>query len=194
MLGIWRSGSDIAALTGQAQLPHMIPVINGKSWPYTERLTYSAGEPVRWRWINASDSDAQHHSSHVIVGVLQDGFVGQSVGDGHLGRHSVRTVIDVVSVTPHWRMARSTALIASGPPLRTKAKRVACPSRSSAFPAVTSKFRSGRWCRFLTYPPSNPTINSLHGLFDEPVANTSAEVCSRFPTFIVRLRTVPAVA
>src|SRR5450755_4062140 len=31
---------------------------------------------------------------------------------------SVRTVIDVVSVTPHWRMARSTALIASGPPLR----------------------------------------------------------------------------
>jgi len=107
---------------------------------------------------------------------------------------SVRTVIDVVSVTPHWRMARSTALIASGPPLRTKAKRVACPSPSSAFPAITSKFRSGRWYRFLTYPPSNPTINSLHGLFDEPVANTSADFCSRFPTFIVRLRTVPAVA
>jgi hypothetical protein len=90
-------------------------------------------------------------------------------------------------------MARSTALIASGPALRTKAKCVECPSRSSAFPAITSKFRS-RWCPFLTYPPSNPTIYSLHGLFDEPVANTSADFCSRFPTFIVRLRTVPAVA
>src|ERR1700722_17693151 len=103
---------------------------------------------------------------------------------------SVRTVIDVVSVTPHWRMARSTALIASEPPLRTKAKRVACPSRSSAFPAITSKFRSGRWCRFLTYPPSNPTINSLHSRCDEPVASASADFCSRLPTFIVRLRTV----
>ena len=56
VLGIWRSGSDVAALRGQVPtLPHIIPVINGKSWPYTERLTYAAGEPVRWRWINASD-------------------------------------------------------------------------------------------------------------------------------------------
>ena len=42
-------------------LPHMIPDINGKSWPYTERLTYTAGEPVRWRWINASDGGHPMH-------------------------------------------------------------------------------------------------------------------------------------
>jgi FtsP/CotA-like multicopper oxidase with cupredoxin domain len=61
VLGIWRSGSDLAAVRGQAPLPHMIPVINGKSWPYTERLTYTAGEPVRWRWINASDGGHPMH-------------------------------------------------------------------------------------------------------------------------------------
>ncbi len=44
VLGIWRSGSDFAAVRGEAPLPRMIPVINGKSWPYTERLTYAAGE------------------------------------------------------------------------------------------------------------------------------------------------------
>jgi FtsP/CotA-like multicopper oxidase with cupredoxin domain len=49
VIGLWRSQSDVV-------LSQDVPVINGKSWPYTERLTYAAGEPVRWRWINASDS------------------------------------------------------------------------------------------------------------------------------------------
>src|SRR5216684_7127607 len=31
-----------------------ILAINGKSWPETERLTYTAGEPVHWRIINAT--------------------------------------------------------------------------------------------------------------------------------------------
>src|SRR5580658_813655 len=90
-------------------------------------------------------------------------------------------------------MARRTALIASEPPLRTKAKRVVFPSPLSALPATTSKLRSGRWCRFLTYPPSRPTTNFLAGSFDEEVASTSADFWSRLPTFIVRLRTVLAV-
>jgi hypothetical protein len=96
---------------------------------------------------------------------------------------------DVVSVTPHCRMARSTALTASEPPLRTKAKRVVFPSPWSALPATTSKFRSGRWCRFLTHPPSKPTTNSFAGSFDDEEASTSADFCRRLPTFIVRLRT-----
>ncbi len=61
VVGIWRSGSDIAALRHEIPLPHMIPVINGKSWPYTERLAYTAGEPVRWRWINAGDGGHPLH-------------------------------------------------------------------------------------------------------------------------------------
>src|ERR1035437_6860810 len=94
---------------------------------------------------------------------------------------SVRTVTEVASLTPQCRSARPTALTASEPPLRTKAKRVACPLRSNALPATTSKFRSGRRCRFFTYPPSKPTTNSLQGSFDAAVARASADAlnCQR---------------
>jgi FtsP/CotA-like multicopper oxidase with cupredoxin domain len=49
--------------------------INGKSWPYTEQLTYQAGETVRWRIINASDlSHPMHlHGSHYFVEGFGDG-------------------------------------------------------------------------------------------------------------------------
>src|SRR6476659_8396311 len=39
-----------------------VPVINGKSWPYTERLEYTAGSEVRWRWLNPS---GQVHPMHM---------------------------------------------------------------------------------------------------------------------------------
>jgi FtsP/CotA-like multicopper oxidase with cupredoxin domain len=79
VLGIWRSGSDFGAVRGEAPLPHMIPVINGKSWPYTERLRYTAGEPVRWRWINASDGG---HPMHMHGSY----FRVKSTGDGETDR------------------------------------------------------------------------------------------------------------
>ena len=28
------------------------PVINGRAWPHSERLTYGVGDTVRWRWLN----------------------------------------------------------------------------------------------------------------------------------------------
>jgi FtsP/CotA-like multicopper oxidase with cupredoxin domain len=31
-----------------------VPMINGKSWPYTERLQYPVGTEVRWLWLNPS--------------------------------------------------------------------------------------------------------------------------------------------
>jgi manganese oxidase len=39
-----------------------VPAINGKSFPYTERLEYTAGTDVRWRWLNASP---QIHPMHL---------------------------------------------------------------------------------------------------------------------------------
>jgi len=68
VIGLWRSQPDV--VTSQD-----VPVINGKSWPYTERLTYAAGEPVRWRWINASDSvHPMHlHGSYYRVDSEGDG-------------------------------------------------------------------------------------------------------------------------
>ena len=35
--------------------------INGASWPATERLFYTVGDAVRWRWINASDEEHPLH-------------------------------------------------------------------------------------------------------------------------------------
>jgi FtsP/CotA-like multicopper oxidase with cupredoxin domain len=39
----------------------LIAVINGKSWPHTERLTYDAGQPARWHLINTSFFDHPMH-------------------------------------------------------------------------------------------------------------------------------------
>ncbi len=49
--------------------------INGKSWPYTERLNYEIGETVHWRVINASDlSHPMHlHGFHFELDAVGDG-------------------------------------------------------------------------------------------------------------------------
>jgi manganese oxidase len=52
-----------------------VPVINGKSWPFTERLEYTAGTDVRWRWINPS---SQVHPMHLHGSYYRV----DSVGDG----------------------------------------------------------------------------------------------------------------
>jgi FtsP/CotA-like multicopper oxidase with cupredoxin domain len=36
-------------------------VINGLSWPHTERFTYLVGDTVRWRWVNASGAPHPMH-------------------------------------------------------------------------------------------------------------------------------------
>jgi FtsP/CotA-like multicopper oxidase with cupredoxin domain len=37
------------------------PVINGLSWPHTERLHYEIGDVVRWRWVNGTFSEHPMH-------------------------------------------------------------------------------------------------------------------------------------
>lgn len=39
-----------------------VVTINGTAWPYTERLIYSVGQAVRWRWINPA---VFHHPMHL---------------------------------------------------------------------------------------------------------------------------------
>jgi FtsP/CotA-like multicopper oxidase with cupredoxin domain len=36
-------------------------VINGLSWPHTEKLSYTAGDTIRWRWVNPTDSPHPMH-------------------------------------------------------------------------------------------------------------------------------------
>ncbi len=57
VLGVW-----IDSLTVQGKRDeYEIPVINGKMYPYTESFTYSVGDSVRWRVINASDREHPMH-------------------------------------------------------------------------------------------------------------------------------------
>ncbi len=39
-----------------------LATINGKSWPFTQQFRYDVGQPVRWRWANASN---EPHSLHL---------------------------------------------------------------------------------------------------------------------------------
>jgi FtsP/CotA-like multicopper oxidase with cupredoxin domain len=38
-----------------------VATINGKSWPYAERMTFQLGETVRWRWLNPGVSSHAMH-------------------------------------------------------------------------------------------------------------------------------------
>jgi FtsP/CotA-like multicopper oxidase with cupredoxin domain len=50
-------------------------IVNGKEWPYTERLTYRVGEHARWRYINFSPGlHPMHlHGSYFNVVAVGDG-------------------------------------------------------------------------------------------------------------------------
>jgi manganese oxidase len=39
-----------------------LATINGKSWPFTQRFQYVIGQPVHWRWINAT---SEPHALHL---------------------------------------------------------------------------------------------------------------------------------
>jgi FtsP/CotA-like multicopper oxidase with cupredoxin domain len=57
---------------------HEILVINGKSWPYTERLSYRTGDSVRWRLLNTSLSD---HAMHLHGFYFQVNSIGDQDRD-----------------------------------------------------------------------------------------------------------------
>lgn len=56
-----------------AQESFDVPVINGKSWPYTERLHYPVGTEVRWVWLNPSGNVHPMHLHGSYFRVLSMG-------------------------------------------------------------------------------------------------------------------------
>jgi len=70
VIGVWL---DPGVRGASPRNGRQIAVINGKSWPHTERLTYEAGEPVRWRWINASYEDHPLHLHGAYFRVPSEG-------------------------------------------------------------------------------------------------------------------------
>jgi manganese oxidase len=73
--------------------PRLTFVINGLSWPETERLTYRRGEQVRWRVVNvSSQAHPMHlHGFYFTVTHTGDGRIEQAVGGG--GRRVVTQVV-----------------------------------------------------------------------------------------------------
>jgi manganese oxidase len=74
--------------------PKLTFVINGLSWPATERLTYRRGETVRWRVINvSSQAHPMHlHGFYFTVTHLGDGRTDQPVAGG-AGRRQVTQIL-----------------------------------------------------------------------------------------------------
>lgn len=58
--------------------PKLTFLINGLSWPATERLTYQLGEKVRWRVINLS---SQRHPMHMHGFYYEIGSLGDGLKD-----------------------------------------------------------------------------------------------------------------
>jgi FtsP/CotA-like multicopper oxidase with cupredoxin domain len=69
VMGLWLD----RGVPGASQVGRQFAVINGKSWPYTERLTSDVGQPVRWHWINASFFDHPMHLHGAYFRVSSEG-------------------------------------------------------------------------------------------------------------------------
>ena len=60
VIGAWQQRPDTTGPKPWIERDQM--VINGKSWPYTERFNYTVGDTVRWRWVNPT---ADAHTMHL---------------------------------------------------------------------------------------------------------------------------------
>lgn len=87
-------GADDPNETFVALHPKVAFVINGLSWPATERLTYRRGEAVRWRVINLSSQihPLHLHGFYFTVTHIGDGRRDEPV-DGGAGRRAVTHVV-----------------------------------------------------------------------------------------------------
>ena len=88
VLGMWADTIGGAVPHGRKRL---LMVMNGRSWPNTERLSYTTGDSVRWRVLNASgDSHPMHlHGFYFRVDSKGDGSRDTTFAEAR--RHHVVT-------------------------------------------------------------------------------------------------------
>jgi len=85
---------------------HNALAINGKGWPNSERLTYTTGDSVRWRWVNASQ---RPHPMHLHGFYFRLEGHGSPLSDSLLPRQE--QPLEVTETIP----PRATALLAWSP-------------------------------------------------------------------------------
>lgn len=70
VITVWGDLSDTARVQSSVQT-HMF--VNGRSWPYTERLNFSVGDSVFWRVINTTPAPHPMHLHGFYYSVLSKG-------------------------------------------------------------------------------------------------------------------------
>ncbi|HSU93232.1 MAG TPA: multicopper oxidase domain-containing protein [Gemmatimonadaceae bacterium] len=100
VIGVW---SDTAG-RALARRTRILAVINGRSWPETERLDYAVGDTVHWHVINASaDSHPMHlHGFYYRVDGRGDGDVDTIYADGQRRRVNTENVNVGSTMTMTW--------------------------------------------------------------------------------------------
>jgi FtsP/CotA-like multicopper oxidase with cupredoxin domain len=73
--------------------------INGRSWPHTERLVYTAGDSVRWHVINASD---ELHMMHLHGFYFRVEARGDAAHDSVLARARQQMVVTTATRRGEW--------------------------------------------------------------------------------------------
>ena len=88
LIGVYSEDPDSAA--GRTPHPREIVVMNGKSWPNTERFTFNQGDTVNWRVINASAAPHPMHLHGFYFDLNRTGgegadtlFTGSAVGQAN---------------------------------------------------------------------------------------------------------------
>ncbi len=74
VLGLWFE--EASTVNGVKKPGREVLVINGKSWPHTERFTFTVGDTVRWRWVNPTSSTHPMHLHGFYYSVNSRGNVG----------------------------------------------------------------------------------------------------------------------
>lgn len=99
VIGLW---NNVRNPDGTMNKSYEVFTINGRAWPHTERLNYSQGQTVRWRWINPTPA---FHPLH-LHGFY---FSIESRGDGLTDRTAladpVRAVTELISPGGEFTMA-----------------------------------------------------------------------------------------
>ena len=93
VIGVWYKADSYRP--GIEQLA----AVNGKSWPYAERLTIRVGESVHWRWLNPSASE---HAMHL------HGFYYHLDGIGDAERHQTYVEAERPLIVTRFREAGET--------------------------------------------------------------------------------------
>jgi len=83
VINIW--GTQVDSVT----YPNAV-AINGRSWPWTERISAGVGDTLRWRWVNAS---VRNHPMHLHGFYFTLTAVGNSFRDSTFAQNDRRLLV-----------------------------------------------------------------------------------------------------